>query len=360
MLEHIQVSGFKSIREMDLELRPLNILIGANGAGKSNFISLFALLEAVVDENLQNYVAKVGGAERLLYFGRRATEEILIELLFSDIRMLPYRINLIPTEDDKLSIQEEKIELLESWSFSYHGFNETKLQQSDFADFESAHLILMNYIKSLNIYHFHDTSPVAKARLTQDLHDNRFLREDASNLAAFLYFLKIQEPQPYQQIVQTIRRIAPFFEDFDLQPNALNPETIRLEWKEKHADRSFGPHYLSDGTLRFMCLATLLLQPNPPATIIIDEPELGLHPAAIHLLASLLKSASAKTQVIITTQSVTLLNQFTPEDVIVVDRIDRQSTFRRLSSSELSEWVDGYGVGDMWEKNIVEAGPRYE
>jgi predicted ATPase len=184
------------------------------------------------------------------------------------------------------------------------------------------------------------------------------LRSNASNLAAFLFLLQGQHPEHYREIVRTVRLVAPFFDDFALRPRPLNPNKIQLEWREKGSDSYFGANYLSDGTLRFMCLATLLLQPDLPATVLIDEPELGLHPYAITVLASLLRSAAQQTQVIVSTQSVPLVNQFRPEDVIVVDREDRQSVFRRLTQADLESWLDEYGLGDLWEKNLLGGRPR--
>jgi len=177
-------------------------------------------------------------------------------------------------------------------------------------------------------------------------------------LAAFLYLLQETQPDYYRQIVETVRLVAPFFNDFVLRPNPFNEDKIQLEWQEKGSDGPFSANYLSDGTLRFICLATLLQQPNLPTTILIDEPELGLHPYAIVVLANMLRSAATQTQVIISTQSVPLVNQFTPEDIIVVDRQDGQSTFERRSTANLEAWLDDYGVGDLWEKNLLGGRPR--
>jgi predicted ATPase len=193
---------------------------------------------------------------------------------------------------------------------------------------------------------------------TGDINDNRVLHPDASNLAAFLYLLQETKSDYYRYIVETIRLVAPFFDDFVLRPNPFNENKIMLEWQEQGSETTFDATYLSDGTLRFMCLATLLLQPDLPATILIDEPELGLHPYAITVLANLLRSAATQTQVIVSTQSVPLVNQFVPEDIIVVDRQDGQSTFERRSTKDLADWLDEYGVGDLWEKNLLGGRPR--
>ncbi|OAD18892.1 hypothetical protein THIOM_005498 [Candidatus Thiomargarita nelsonii] len=169
--------------------------------------------------------------------------------------------------------------------------------------------------------------------------------------------LKNRYPLNYQNIIEAVRLVAPFFDDFRLQPSRLNPEKIKLEWQHVGSDRYFNAHSFSDGTLRFICLATLLLQPELPAIILLDEPELGLHPYAISMLASIMQSAATTTQIIGVTQSVTLVNQFQLEDIIVIEREDEQSRFKRLNSEEIIHWLDDYGLGDLWEKNVLGGRP---
>jgi len=183
------------------------------------------------------------------------------------------------------------------------------------------------------------------------------LRSDAGNLAAFLYLLQKTSSTHYEVIRDTIRLVAPFFDDFVLRPMPENENKIRLEWREIGSDHPFLAHHLSDGTLRFICLATLLLQPKMPSTILIDEPELGLHPYAINVLASLMRSASKRSQLIVSTQSVTLVNQFEAEDLLVVDRKDHATTIERVDPERLTEWLEDYALGDLWEKNVLGGRP---
>lgn len=167
-------------------------------------------------------------------------------------------------------------------------------------------------------------------------------------------------PEHYNRIVKTIKLAAPFFEDFNLRPSPFNKEQIELEWKEKDSDVPFKAHYLSDGTLRFICLVTVLLQPDKfrPATILIDEPELGLHPYAVNLLASIIRSVSANgTQIIISTQSTDLINGFEAEDVVVADFEGGKTTLRRLDSDSLGSWLDDYTLGELWHKNLLGGRP---
>jgi predicted ATPase len=360
MIKRIILEGFKSIRELDLELRPLNVLIGANGAGKSNFIAVLHLLNEMINGNFQDAVARAGGAETFLCFGKKVTNHIKVELHFPPNG---YRCSWKPAADDTLYFGEEAC-LYWGWKPEPHetplgtGHKESKLPGE--AAEERPHKVpyyVMEAFKSWRVYHFHDTSSTAGVKTSGGINDNLYFRSDASNLAAFLYALKNRSGNYYTAIRDTIRQVAPFFDDFLLRPDQTNDGKIRLEWREKGTDYPFMAHHLSDGTLRFMCLATLLLQPTPPSTILIDEPELGLHPYAITMLAALMQSASKKTQVIVSTQSVPLVNQLQPEDILVVDRQSGQSTFKHLEKDEIRGWLDDYGLGDVWEKNLLGGRP---
>lgn len=271
-----------------------------------------------------------------------------------------YALTLRPTVEDRFIFSTERIWFHDRnqypnplWIDLGAGHSEARVQQSN----ERLARHVRDDLNSYRIYHFHDTSSSARVKQTCDVDDNRRLHPDAGNLAAFLYRLQQKYAGHFQNIEDTIRQIAPFFEGFRLEPSRLNPDKIRLEWKEKGSEAYFNASALSDGTLRFMCLATLLLQPTLPAVVLLDEPELGLHPAAISLLADLLESASQQSQVLVATQSVTLVNQFTPEFVWVVERVEQQSVFRHLESADMSAWLENYSLGELWEKNILGGRP---
>lgn len=362
-LERIRIEGFKSIRELELELRPLNVLIGANGSGKSNFVEAFRLLNEIFNQRLEQYSRTIR-ADKLLYFGPKVTRQITINVRFGNESYANlYHIELVPTNSNTLIFEREVVAFhdIQHYENPYRellgsGHQETKLQPSTtnsrIADY------VVKVLKSWKIYHFHDTSSTSAMKLPSSTRDYRIFRPDASNLAAFLYWLKETQRAYYDRIVGQIHLTAPFFDDFILEPDELRPNEIVLQWKERGSNDYFDAHNLSDGTLRFICLTTLLMQPELPSIVLIDEPELGLHPFAINQLAGMLRFASTRTQVIVSTQSVPLINQLAPEDVIVVDRKQGQSVFRRLESSELELWSEEYGIGDLWEKNIIGGRPR--
>jgi predicted ATPase len=362
-LDYISIKGFRSIREIEtLELRPINILIGANGSGKSNFVSVFSFLNSIRQGHLRSYTAKRAGADRILHFGPRTTSRIEIEVSFNNGKN-GYGLTLSPTEINTFYVQEEKCWLWEAETqenfFVDFGpsLEETKISESC-SDLRSD---VQSCLDSWRIYHFHDTSDQSPIKKTADVDDNRFLRSDGSNLASYLFLLKERYPKSYQFIRKIVQRVTPFFDDFRLEPLRHNESKIRLEWIHKSApDQYFDVSSFSDGTLRFICLATLLLQPadQRPSTILLDEPELGLHPYAITMLASMIQSASVDTQVIMSTQSSLLLDCFEPEDVLVAELQSGATTLRRLQSSELAIWLEDYSLGQLWEKNQFGGRPK--
>jgi predicted ATPase len=358
-LDKIKIQGFKSIRDVEFELHNINILIGPNGAGKSNFIGAFKMLNNIVEQNLQVYVGKSGGAERLLHFGSKETPSISMRAWFG---VNGYSFELAHTDEDSFIFEDETAYFYGAGYDRPHesspcrGHRESLIRKK--AEEEGkAYKYAFKALESWRIYHFHDTSDTAKMKKAADLNDNSVLRHDASNLPAFLYYLEKKHVNHFENIVDTIRLVAPFFDRFNLKPLLLAEDKIELEWRQNGTDAYFNAASLSDGTLRFICLATLLLQPNLPTTILLDEPELGLHPYAITILSELLKSAATKTQVVVSTQSVTLVNQFAPKDIVVVEMPENETVMSRLSREKIEGWMEEYALGELWEKNIFGGRP---
>ena len=351
----IRIQNFKSIRDSgDVEIRPLNVLIGANGVGKSNFIGFFKFLNRLFEQQLQLYISQNGRADNFLYFGRKQSDFLGGKVVFDNDWRNEYEFKLVPDQGGNLVFAEEWSNHRSSnWRFNSSGTLESELKNSDgYRD-----KYLRRQFRGFKIFHFHDTSFNSKVKQPSGSTDYAYFQEDGGNLAAFLYLLQEAHPSHFKMIERTVRSVAPFFDRFFLKPDEINPQQIFLHWLEKGSDQLFTAHNLSDGTLRMICLTTLLIQPEPPSTIIIDEPELGLHPFAIEKLAAMLKSASQKAQIIISTQSVNLLNHFDAEDVIVVEREERQSVFHRLDSDELTDWLADYSLSDLWDKNVLGGRP---
>ena len=359
-LDRLSVRGFKSIRELDLELDNVNVLIGGNGAGKSNLLSLFRMLGSMAAGGLQEWIARAGGAKSVLHYGPKVTPCMEVGLEFqvgSDSGSYHARLASAPV-DTLVFAREDLLGTGQQGKAAVHighrGSVEGLVAKGD-----APECLVSQVLHQCQVFQFHDTSESARIRAKAYINDNQRLHGDAGNLAAFLYMLKQTKPPYYRRIVDTIRDVAPHFGHFELEPDKLSPTEIMLNWREAGADYLFGPHQLPDGLLRFMALAALLLQPEDelPSVLAIDEPELGLHPYAVNVLGSLIRKASAHGQVILATQSVNLVDQFQPEEIVAVERTGNVSTFRRLRSEELAEWLDEYSLSDLWEKNVIGGRP---
>ncbi|MBE6417210.1 MAG: recombinase RecF [Akkermansiaceae bacterium] len=365
ILNKLTIRGFKSIQNLeDFELRQLNIIVGANGAGKSNLISFFRLLRFFVEDRLNQYIISNGGVDDFLYNGPKITDKMFFETHFG---CRGYRFSLTPTSEGTCAVENESryydFSRYGWWSLgsSPNGSSRMVAEIKNNATDAQYSRPVYDTIMSWQLYHFHDTSNTAGMRRYDILENWEKLSADASNIAPFLLKMRKDWPDSYQRIVDAIRTVLPYFDDFALTPQTFGEQIkVRLSWRQKGSDYPMQPYHLSDGSMRFICLATALLQPEPPSMIIIDEPELGLHPEAIAILAELIEFASKHTQVVIATQSPLLLNFFSLDDIIVTKRQNGSSFFTRLKKEDFSHWLDDFNVGELWAKNVLEGGATHE
>ena len=364
-LDTLTLKGFKSFRSLEeFRFENLNVLIGGNGAGKSNLIQFFRMLGAMMKQDgLREFIA--GSADAYLHGGPKTTAAIQVAMRFGENG---YDFELAPTEDGFFLINNER---------RYHqlpdqppppcnlgsgNFNPGILSgRHDAALVSEPRGAWHAYeaITSWMVYHFHDTTATSGMRRYQDQGHNEKLAADGANIAPYLLRLRESHPFSYKQVLNAARVVIPFFDDFILKPNAN--EMLRLEWRHMGiADYPMRPSQLSDGSIRFICLSAALLQPNLPSMIIIDEPELGLHPNAVAILGEVIASVAEHTQVVVATQSPEILNYFAMEDIIVVNRKDGQSTFERLKTEDFSGWLEDHSVGELWTTNVIAGGPCYE
>jgi predicted ATPase len=368
-VSRITIRGYKSICALEnFELRPLNVLIGANGAGKSNFIGFFRMLSAIAREDLRRTVARAGGANALLFLGSEQTSMMEIGFVQGEH---DYSALLKPNDVDGLVVDfdslgpsgEPDITAIHSLTLAAPESRlKARYEEAEARRFSSAGddalRTVYRSMQSLVTYHFHDTGDHAPPKKRCDLVDGETLRDNGANLAAFLFALRHRSPAHYKRITDTVRLVAPFFDRFNVEPLADNPQQTQLRWLQKGSSQIFQAAQLSDGTLRFIALATALGQPDPPATILLDEPELGLHPYALEVLGALIASTAYRTQLIVSTQSPALLNHVEPEDVVVVERTpDGASTFGRLQREALADWLEDYSLAELWLKNVLGGRP---
>lgn len=372
-LNNIELKGYKSVNGRGQTL-PINdditVLIGANGVGKSNIVSFFQLLNYAMSGSLQTYIGENGFADAFLYYGSKNTDCIKAKLRFSDEESEnEYAFRLAFAAGDSLIYTEETVLFKKKGRGKPFrltmdaGKKESQLYEAKESVYRETVQVFINLLKNCRYFQFHDTTKESKIRKNGYIGDNKFLRSNAGNLAAFLFGIKHQERGElyYQRIVRYIQQVMPQFGDFIMEPSVTDNNYISLDWREKNSDHIFGVNQISDGTLRFMALATLLLQPpkSMPSLIVIDEPELGLHPTAISILAGMIKKASENAQVVIATQSPRLLDEFSADKVVVVERDAQQRTsvFRQLSSEQLKVWEDEYTTSELWDKNVIGGRP---
>lgn len=367
-LEQITLKGFKSIKELaDFKPVKLNILVGANGAGKSNLVDFFRMLRAMADGGFQKFISNSGGADGYFFNGPKETKQIAAHLKFG---LNEFRFALETSVAGEMTINDESTlytggMYTSTWRSHGSGKKESDLpkwkgRKSSWGEYLSAEAHVYESVSSWVVYHVHDTSSTAPMRRDCSVRDFRELRPDAGNIAAFLLKMREESRASYQRIRETIQLIAPFFDDFLLEPQTKgDSELVRLEWRQKGSTFPFQPWQFSDGTIRFICLATALLQPRPPSTVVIDEPELGLHPFAIEMLAALFHETAARTQLLVSTQSPGLLDHFDPEHVVVVERVEGASVFKRLDREGLEQWLGDYSLGGLVRKDIIESGPSH-
>ena len=315
----------------------MTALIGPNGVGKSNFISFFRMISwSLADpDNLPLYVSQQGGASKLLHDGPTRTREIETELTIrTDAGDNQYAFRLFYAAGDTFVFADERYRFsrfgfstVADWSETGAGHRSPLLLDRASTDITAG--VIRSLLQRIVVYQFHNTSDTARIRGKWSMYDNRFLKEDAANIAPVLLRMKGTDSRSYQRIVDTIRLILPFFSDFELQPDY---GSLLLGWRERNSDQVFSVSQASDGMLRVVALVALLLQPEQdlPDVLILDEPELGLHPYAINIVGGLIRALSTKIQIIVATQSMPLVDCFEPEDIVVVERDGRSSSFKRL------------------------------
>ena len=364
-LATITLRGFKTIQDLEsFNPRPLTVLIGPNGVGKSNFISFFRMMGWMLADsgNLQLYVGQQGGAGKLLHHGSRITREIEAELTIqTDVGENQYSFRLVFAAGDTLIFADESYRFSRNiygstapWIVTGAGHRGPLLLEKAYGDPTAR--VIRDILQRIIVYQFHNTADNARIRGKWAVNDNRYLKEDAANIAPFLLRLREHESWHYRRILDHIRLILPFFSDFEL---VNDYEHMLLAWREQGSDQVFDASQASDGMLRVIALVSLLLQPEEtlPDVLILDEPELGLHPYAIEIVGGLIGAVSKSIQVIVATQSAALVNCFEPEDIVVVEREGRKSVFRHLDPEKLGEWLDEYSLAELWEKNVLGGQP---
>lgn len=322
-LKKILIEGYKSIKSTEIEFGDINIILGANSVGKSNIMSVIELIKSVYEGNLENYIHDNGGANAYFHYGTKNTARIKLEVIFSDKK---YELSIKARADDSAEIESE----------TFSKISPRKLYP-------------------IVLYHFHDTGKYSPLKKSCENKSCDYLFADGSNFPAVLYKIKNEAPDNFEKIIDTIRLVYPEFENFIFD---ISDDRISIKWIDSTVKYYEYPiSAMSDGTLRFAAISTLMLQPNPPELIMIDEPELGLHPFAINVLSDLIHMASRNSQILISTQSIQLVNNFEAGDILIAEYTNGGTVITRPNLEELEDWLKKYTIGEIWQRNVFGGNP---
>ena len=371
-IEAIHVSGFRSLADVQISgLGNKTVLIGANGAGKSNFIRFFEMLSWMLrSRRLDEFIQRQGGADDQLYRGRAVTSRIRAEIsLKTQAGRNDYRFQLVHAHPDRFVFTEEAFRFTRAdsrpvaeWRHLRHGGSEAMIVEAAQAtDNPTPGSVtartIVGLLRNCSVYQFHDTSDSSNMKSLWDADDNAVFRSHGGNLAAILYRLEHEDIKRFELICRQIGRVLPVFDRFQIEESG---HRVTLRWKARGVDKTFGPHLTSDGSLRLFALVTLLnLPPHMlPDILLLDEPELGLHPSAIALIGGMISALATDRQVIVATQSPLLVDAFDLEEIFVLDLEDGQTVFRNLRHCDYKRWLEeGFTTGDLWRKNIIGGRP---
>ncbi len=372
-IESVRIRGFRSLADVELlGLPQATVLIGANGSGKSNFVRFFEMLTWMLGaRRLGEFIERQGGADDQLFGGNRRTPRLEAEvgLLRSDRGWHDYRFALTHAHPDRFFFTEECFRFKRhdslqeaEWVHLDSGQREARIIEAAHA-WEEFHVntgtvgVIVDLIGNCPVYQFHDTSDSSNFKKLWDVEDRNYLRSDAGNLAAVLHRLEREDIRRYEVICRHIGRILPGFDRFVLEESYGK---VSLRWQAKGTDKTFGAHLTSDGSLRFFALVTLLNLPPEmlPGVLLLDEPELGLHPAAITLIGGMIKALAEERQVIVATQSPLLVDAFDLDEIFVLDLHEGRTEIRKLDPDDYRQWLnDSFTPGQLWQKNLLGGRP---
>ncbi len=377
-IEQVRIKGFRSLADVELLGIPkAAVLIGANGSGKSNFIRFFEMLSWMLGpRRLGEFVAMQGGADDQLFDGSKRSPQLSVTVTMQTTFIIDpktirtslcrydYRISLAHAQLDRLIFTEEAFRgpTNEDWQHLGIGHTEAKIVEeipphAPLANYRVTTQTIVDLLRSCSVYQFHDTSDGSNFKKRWDVEDNNQLLSHGGNLAAVLHRLEREDIKRFELICKHIGRILPGFDRFVIEESYGK---VLLRWKARGMDKTFGAHLTSDGSLRFFALVTLLNLPLEmlPDVLLLDEPELGLHPAAIALIGGMIKALSRKRQVIVATQSPLLVDAFDLDEIFVLDMEDGRTKFRKLAPEDYRVWLDeNFTSGELWQKNLLGGRP---
>ncbi len=383
MFDFVRIQGFRSLREVDLALSPLSVLIGPNGSGKSNFMDLLSLMGEASYGHLADGIASRGGFDNVSFKGdpgdiyvefrfppegvfqeERAPVKFRIHLRrvgslpkvwFEQVEKAPDEhhrnpLQLMRRDKDGCEFRSIKTRMTEELEEkALESESELAIFQVKDQDKYPAPYKLLRMLQEWTFYRDIEVGPAAPIRQPSILRPTVRLASDGSNLASVLYSIQQQHPATWKEIEEILETVYPDFHSITFPPEGGDGKVV-LRWWERPYERKtgFSANLLSDGTLKLLCLIAILKSPDPPPLICMDEPEVGLHPDWVKLVAELLQSASSRTQVIVASHSPQLVSKLDPNEIVVVEKEQGETCVQRLSEEELEKWMQQYQIGDLW------------
>jgi predicted ATPase len=370
----LEVGGYRRLRQVEMQLAPLNVLIGANGVGKSSILEVVDLLAASADGSLENSISEAGGISSLLTLDDRTDAlRFSLEMPSADPAPIKYEVR-ISREGVGYAIRREALTQQQQpdqpipFKFidatgaqvHYHDPAQRRLVRPNW-EYKATETALSQVPKmyqtpekfrqllasSSALYHTLDVSFRAPVRLPQPLQPANTPGSDGADLLPCLYTMRETDRDRYEAVEDALRAAFPTFERLDLPPAAAG--RLTLAWRDKNFTQPIYPHQLSEGTLRFLWLATLLQSPGLPVVTLIDEPEVSLHPEMLRLLADLMREASSRSQLIVATHSDRFVRFLQPEELVVCNLAEDGGMFvRRASDLDLDGWLADYALDELW------------
>ncbi len=371
-INRIKIGGFRRLREIDLPVRPFMVLIGANGVGKTSFLDAFSLLSASASGNLNSMLSQLGGIANLLTRGKSEEFSFLVDMEVPGHQPLEYELYLSP-KGHSYSISKEILsQQRESYSqpfkhidssdgdIRYYEIMENRLVRPDWEHNPLETSLsqvpkmfrqpeeLRRILATTTHYHVLDVGPRAPVKLPQPMKPATLPGADGEDLVPYLYYLREGDKDRFDAILDSLRTAFPDFEELNFPPVAAG--VLAMTWKDKKIPtKPIFLNELSEGTLRFLWLVSLLQSPSLSTITMIDEPEVSLHPELLSLLADLMREASNRTQLIVATHSDRFIRFLRPEEVVVMDIDDDGGTTATWADSlDLERWLAEYSLDEVW------------
>jgi predicted ATPase len=372
--ERLEVKGYRRLRRIDLSLRPFNVLIGANGVGKSSILEVIDLLAASADGVLEQTISHSGGVSSLITAdGKTDSMHLALHMPVTAEQPIVYQMSIASEGNGYSIVREELTQQQDQGSekpFRFLNANaaiveyykagakkpdrpnwEYKRMETALSQVPKMYKKPENFrnvlASSAEIYHTLSVSARAPVRLPQSMQPARTPGTDGEDLLSCLYLMRETERDRFEAVEDALRAAFPTFDRIDLPPAAAG--SLTLAWRDRSFVRPIFPHQLSEGTLRFLWLVTLLQSPELPAVTLIDEPEVSLHPEMLQLLAELMREASSRTQLVVATHSDRFVRFLDPDELVVCD-LDEcgGTTVRRASDLDLDAWMKNYSLDQLW------------